>query len=556
MDNQRLILALVFGFSLMMLWNAWQKQAQPQPVVQSAPATTAVPAPAAVPGAGSVPAASGIAAPTPAAAVPATATASAATVTVASDLMVAEISAQGGDLVRLELTQHKATEDKTRNFVLFEAKHSYAAQSGLIGAGLPNHKTVWQLPADKLAMKEGEKDLRVRLTAPVENGVEVGKTYVFHRASYLVDVEYDIANKGAAPISPEAYFQLVRDGKPPEGSGGSGMTSVASFTGPAFYTTSDKFKKVEFADITKKKAKIPGTADNGWVAMVQHYFVSGWLPADGPSRQFYAEELGTGSDLFRAGVRFPVAAIAPGSTAKVTVPLYAGPQEQQNLAKIARGFDLVVDYGWLTVIAAPIFWVLDWLNSFTGNWGWAIILMTIILKAAFFPLSAASYKSMAKMRVLTPKMQKIKETFADDRERMNREMMELYKTEKVNPLGGCLPILVQIPVFIALYWVLAGTVEMRGAPWLGWITDLTQKDPYYVLPLIMGATMLIQTRLNPTPPDPMQAKIMLIMPIVFTGMFLFFPSGLVLYWTVNNLLSIAQQWKVNRMIEASGLKPR
>jgi YidC/Oxa1 family membrane protein insertase len=556
MDNQRLILALVFGFSLMMLWNAWQKQSQPLPVVQTAPTTTT--APAAVPGAGSVPAASGIPAPTAAAAVPptATATASAATVMVTSDLMVAEISAQGGDVVRLELTQHKATEDKTRNFVLFEAKHSYAAQSGLIGPGLPNHKTVWQLPADKLAMKDGENDLRVRLTVPAENGVQVSKTYVFHRGSYLVDVEYDIANQGTAPISPEAYFQLMRDGKPPEGSGGSGMTSVASFTGPAFHTTADKFPKVEFADITKKKMKIPGTADNGWVAMVQHYFVSAWLPADGPTRQFYAEELGTGTDLFRAGVRFPMAAIAPGASAKLTVPLYAGPQEQKNLAKIANGFDLVVDYGWLTVIAAPIFWVLDWLNSFTGNWGWAIILMTIILKAVFFPLSAASYKSMAKMRVLTPKMQKIKETFADDRERMNREMMELYKTEKVNPLGGCLPIVVQIPVFIALYWVLAGTVEMRGAPWLGWIIDLTQKDPYYVLPLIMGATMLIQTKLNPTPPDPMQAKIMLIMPIVFTGMFLFFPSGLVLYWTVNNLLSIAQQWKVNRMIEASGLKPR
>ncbi len=558
MDNQRLILALVFGFSLMMLWSAWQKQSQPLPVVQSAPAA-ATPVAAAVPGAGSVPAASGIPAPTPAPVAvvsPATATAGAATVTVTSDLMVAEISAQGGDLVRLELTQHKATEDKTSNFVLFEAKHLYAAQSGLIGPGLPNHKTVWQLPADKLAMKEGDNDLRVRLTAPAENGVQVSKTYVFHRGSYLVDVEYDVGNQGTAAISPEAYFQLVRDGKPPEGSGGSGITSVSSFTGPAFYTDADKFRKAEFADITKNKLKIPGTAENGWVAMVQHYFVSAWLPVDGPTRQFYAEELGAGSDLFRAGVRFPMVAIAPGAAAKVTVPLYAGPQDQQKLAKIARGFDLVVDYGWLTVIAAPIFWVLQWLNGFIGNWGWSIILLTVMLKGAFFPLSAASYKSMAKMRVLTPKMQKLKETYADDRERMNRELMDLYKKEKVNPLGGCLPILVQIPVFISLYWVLLSTVEMRGAPWLGWIADLSAKDPYFILPLIMGATMLIQTKLNPAPPDPMQAKIMLLMPIVFTGMFLFFPSGLVLYWTVNNLLSIAQQWQVNQMIEASGLKAR
>lgn len=548
MDNQRLILALVFCFSLVMLWEAWQKHTHPVAVTQPGPTASQ----SAVPG--TVPSASGLSVPQAGPAAPTTAVAAAnvPVITVKSDLMVAEISAQGGDVVRLELTQHKETDDRNHDFVLFDAKHAYAAQSGLIGAGLPNHKTMWQLPAAEADMKGGENELKVRLTAPAENGVEVSKTYTFHRGSYVVDVEYDIVNHSATAISPEAYFQLMRDGKPPE----DGSSKVASFTGPAFFTEADKFRKVEFKEIAKKEAKVPANANNGWVAMVQHYFVSAWLPADGPSRQFYAEELGAGSDLFRAGVKLPVAAIAPGATGRIGARLYAGPQEQENLAKIARGFDLVVDYGWLTVIAKPIFWVLDWLHSFTGNWGWAIILMTVILKAAFFPLSAASYKSMAKMRVLTPKMQKIKETFADDRERMNREMMELYKKEKVNPLGGCLPIAVQIPVFIALYWVLAGTVELRGAPWLGWITDLTTKDPYFVLPLIMGATMLIQTKLNPTPPDPMQAKIMLIMPIVFTGMFLFFPAGLVLYWTVNNLLSIAQQWQVNRMIEASGLKPR
>jgi YidC/Oxa1 family membrane protein insertase len=373
---------------------------------------------------------------------------------------------------------------------------------------------------------------------------------VFKRGSYLLGVEYEIVNGTAAAIAPHAYFQLARDGQAPEGA----TAMMSTFTGPAFYTEADKFRKVEFSDITKNKAKIPAKADNGWVAMVQHYFVGAWLPEGKQDREFYARELG--KDLFAVGLIVPVDSIAPGSSGKLAMPLYAGPQDQDKLARIAPGLDLVVDYGWLTVVAAPIFWVLQWLYAFLGNWGWSIILMTVALKGAFFPLSAASYKSMAKMRVLTPKMQKLKETYADDKERMNRELMELYKKEKVNPLGGCLPILVQIPVFIALYWVLLGTVEMRGAPWLGWITDLSAKDPYFILPLIMGATMLIQTRLNPPPPDPMQAKVMLLMPVVFTGMFLFFPSGLVLYWTVNNLLSIAQQWKVNRMIEASGLKPR
>jgi YidC/Oxa1 family membrane protein insertase len=552
MDNQRLILIVIFGFSLIMLWDAWQKHtAMPQVAglpatsapVQGAPATgpASVPVPAPATAAPSVLFAAG--------GQPAAQAIGGGKILVKTDLYVAEIAAMGGDLTELELTAHKATVDKSRNFVLFEAKHSYSAQSGLIGAGLPNHKTMWQLPADGLEMKDGDQELRVRLTAVGDGGVQVAKTYVFKRGSYLIDVEYEIANSGAAAIAPSAYFQLTRDGQPPEGA----TATMSSFTGPAFYTEANKFQKSSFEDITKNKAKVPGKADNGWVAMVQHYFVSAWLPGQG-EREFYLREIS--KDLFAAGVIVPVAAIAPGATGKVSVPLYAGPQEQEKLAKVAPGFDLVVDYGWLTVVAAPIFWVLQWLNSFIGNWGWAIIVLTIMLKAAFFPLSAASYKSMAKMRLLTPKLTKLKETYADDKQRMNQEMMELYKKEKVNPLGGCLPILVQIPVFIALYWVLAGTVEMRGAPWLGWITDLSAKDPYFILPLIMGATMLIQTKLNPTPPDPMQAKVMMLMPIVFTGMFLFFPAGLVLYWTVNNLLSIAQQWQVNRMIESAGLKAR
>jgi len=550
MDNQRLILLLVFFFSCMMLWDAWQRKDLPPPGQQTAMTQAATPSGAAGTASGdaSVPPApiSRSAAGTPV--VPGTqqtaqqAAASGSVMTVATDLVVADISAQGGDLVRLELLRHQATEKSDQKFVLLDRTHAYAAQSGLIGAGLPNHKTVWSLPAEQLALKDGdgENELRVALEAPIEGGGKVVKTYVFKRGSYLVDVEHQVI--GASPAGAHAYFQLTRDDKPPEGANAMMMT----FTGAAVFTDQDKFKKVDFSDFGGKN-KHPLNADNGWVAMVQHYFVSAWLPTAG-EREYFTRALG--GNLFAIGLVMPF----PSDGGKLNVPLYAGPQEQDKLQQIAPGLDLVVDYGWLTFIAAPLFWVLSWIHDYVGNWGWAIILLTVLIKAVFFPLSAASYKSMAKMRVLTPKLMKLKEAYADDRVRMNQEMMELYKKEKVNPLGGCLPILVQIPVFIALYWVLLGTVEMRGAPWLGWITDLSKMDPYYVLPIIMGVTMFVQTRLNPTPPDPIQAKIMLWMPVIFTFMFLWFPSGLVLYWIVNNVLSIAQQWQCNRMIEAGGGK--
>jgi YidC/Oxa1 family membrane protein insertase len=461
-----------------------------------------------------------------------------------TDLYVADISSQGGDITRLELVRHPETDDKSKNFVLFDngAKHLYLAQSGVIGEGLPNHKTEWKLASGEHVLKDGEKQLEVKLEAAAANGGKVVKTYVFHRGSYQIEVRHE----GVVPGS-HAYYQITRDGKPAGGESNSMMMGVVTFTGPAVYTDAEKFQKIEFDDILKNKAKFAQKADNGWLAMVQHYFVSAWLPTAGIAREFYMRKVG--ENLYSAGVILPV-----GADGKSTISLYAGPQEQDKLEKIAPGLDLVVDYGWLTVIAAPLFWVLGAIHKLVGNWGWAIIGLTMLLKLAFFPLSAASYKSMAKMRVLTPKLVKLKETFGDDKQRLNQEMMALYKKEKVNPLGGCLPVLVQIPVFIALYWVLLGTVEMRNAPWLGWITDLSVKDPFYVLPLIMGATMFIQTKLNPTPPDPIQAKVMLFMPIMFTGMFLFFPAGLVLYWTVNNILSIAQQWQITRLVEAGEKK--
>jgi YidC/Oxa1 family membrane protein insertase len=544
MDNRRLILLLVFSFSLIMLWDAWQKQGQPKLATATTTAAPAAIAPAGVVPTPTLPAAAGAAIPV---AVPPTAVAvipGAATAKIRTDLYVADISSQGGDITRLELVRHPDTEDKSKHFVLFDngVKHVYLAQSGVIGEGLPNHKTEWKLAAGEQVLKDGEQQLEVRLEANTASGGKVVKTYVFHRGSYQIEVRHEGVAAGA-----HAYYQITRDGKPAEGQSNSMMMGVVTFTGPAVFTDAEKFQKVEFADILKNKAKFAQKSDNGWVAMVQHYFVSAWLPTAGTPREFFMRKVG--EDLYSAGVIVPVAA-----DGKSTVSLYAGPQEQDKLEKIAPGLDLVVDYGWLTVIAAPLFWVLGAIYKLVGNWGWAIMGLTLLLKLAFFPLSAASYKSMAKMRVLTPKLVKLKEAYGDDKQRLNQEMMALYKKEKVNPLGGCLPVLVQIPVFIALYWVLLGTVEMRNAPWLGWITDLSVKDPYYVLPLIMGATMFIQTKLNPTPPDPIQAKVMLFMPIVFTGMFLFFPAGLVLYWTVNNILSIAQQWQITRLVEAGEKK--
>jgi YidC/Oxa1 family membrane protein insertase len=545
MDNRRLILLLVFSFSLVMLWDAWQRQGLPKSTTPSTvtaaagnSATGVVPTP-------TLPTVrtAGVPAAVPAAVTPAAP--GAASFKIKTDLFVADISSQGGDITRLELVRYPDTENKSKNFILFDSgeKHIYLAQSGLIGEGLPNHKAEWKLVAGEQTLKDNEQQLELRLEANAINGTKLSKTYVFHRGSYQIDILHEGAAAGSY-----AYYQITRDGKPAEGQAGSSMMmGVTTFTGPAVFTEAEKYQKVEFADILKNKAKFAQKSDNGWLALVQHYFVTAWLPPAGTTREFYMRKVG--EDLYSAGVILPV-----NADGKNSVSLYAGPQEQDKLEKIAPGLDLVVDYGWLTVIAAPLFWVLGAIHKLVGNWGWAIIGLTVLLKLMFFPLSAASYKSMAKMRVLTPKLVKLKEVFGDDKQRLNQEMMTLYKKEKVNPLGGCLPVLVQIPVFIALYWVLLGTVEMRNAPWLGWITDLSVKDPFYVLPLFMGATMFIQTKLNPTPPDPIQAKVMLFMPIMFTGMFLFFPAGLVLYWTVNNLLSIAQQWQITRLVEAGEKK--
>ena len=463
------------------------------------------------------------------------------TYSVDTDLYFANFSENSGSLVGLTLKHYHDGEDKTQLFQLMGSAHSYSAESGFIGdpkESLPNHQSTWE------RVDHFDKN-KVIFQFETESFF-IEKEYTLKENSYLIDLTYRLTNKTDNTIKASTYYQFVRDNEKPSGS--SGM--VFTFTGPAFYSEEEKYQKVDFDDVGDgghiKKA------DNGWAGMVQHYFVSAWVPSASMQREFFTNKIT--SNLYSVGLILPFPDVAPASTQSLTMPFYSGPQEQKILKTISPGLVHVVDYGLLTIIASPLFSILTFLEGLSGNWGWAIVLLTLMIKILFFPLSAASYKSMAKMRLLGPKLKKIKELYGSDRQKLNQEMIALYRKEKVNPVGGCLPVLVQIPVFLALYWVLLGSVEMREAPWILWITDLSQKDPLFILPIVMGLTMLIQTRLNPTPPDPIQAKVMLILPVVFTAMFLMFPSGLVLYWTVNNILSIAQQWQINKMIDKAGLK--
>lgn len=547
MDNKRLILLAIFLISLFMLWDAWQKQNRlPAPVTQAQTTTqgSVVPTPSAPSGN-----------PVPEAipeALPAGENKVSEAITIKTDLLTAKVSLQGGDIVELLLNDYKTVDDKNKVFALFEPKHHYVAQSGLIGEGLANHKTQFSALAGPRELGADDKTVQLRLEATT-GGVKVTKIYTFTRGSYLIDVTQEIDNGSQKTLSAHAYYQLQRDTATPDGE--SGMAKI--FTGPAVYSEQEKYQKISFEDIEKGKAKFIEKASDGWIAMVQHYFVSAWIPQENLPREYFVRKLG--ADI-SAGVIVPMPQVAPGEKTSRSVSLYAGPQIQSILNQLAKpaeeggigakGLALVVDYGWLTIVAAPIFWCLEMIHKLVGNWGWAIIILTIIIKLLFFPLSAASYKSMAKMKAVAPRMNALRERYGDDKQRLNQELMNFYRTEKINPLGGCLPILIQIPVFLALYWALLGAVEIRDAPWIFWIKDLSSKDPYYVLPIIMAVTMFIQTKLNPTPPDPMQAKVMLMMPLIFGFMFLFFPAGLVLYWVVNNIFSIVQQWQITRMIES------
>ena len=568
MDIQRTIALSVFFISAFLLWDAWQKQHLP-PQVQT-PAVASTPKPS-QPGTTPPPSSEAPIMLPGAAVVEAGALPTGKRLQVTTDNLAVEIDTAGGDLRSVTLTKHKGFEDGSKPFyqdaldrlaslighksfedqskplLLMRDKGEpyYVTQSGLQGEGLPTHNTTYAALATSYALTSEQDKLEVRLTAPETGGVKVDKIYTFHRGSYVVDLAYAITNDGKTAISPEAYFLLVRDSNPSPGD----VKMLNTFTGAALYSEQNKFKKVSFSDIDKYEKSFKKKANDGWIGFVQHYFVTAWLPKGSVEREFYIDKP-AGGKLYRAGFKIPVAKVEPGQTVTVDMPLYVGPQEVDKLAKLASGLDLVVDYGIFTIIAAPIFKVLHFIHGWVGNWGVAIILLTVLIKLVFFPLQSKASRSMAQMKVLAPKMQKLKEQYGDDRQKLQQATMELYKKEKINPLGGCLPIVIQIPVFISLYWVLLASVDLRHAPFALWINDLSANDPFYVLPVIYAVTMFVQMKLQPASPDPVQQKVMMAMPIIFSVMFLFFPAGLVLYWIVNNVLSISQQWYINRLIES------
>ena len=583
-DMRRTLLWVVFSMSLFLIYDAWNKHTgkpsffDPVPTKVAAPAASApggLPKPAGNAGmvAGTAPnlTTPGVAAP-----------AAAEQATITTDVVKATLSGAGGTLVRLQLLKYpdpvlhqwyepllelfgrKAASAAPNDVVLLDEAPTrlYVAESGLIpaagGSGLPNHHTVMTLVPGERTLAAGQSALQVKFESPVVGGVKLVKTYTFKRGDYVIDVKNEVVNESGAPVSPRLYLQLVRDGVPPPGE----SSFYFTFTGPAV-DDGNKFQKVEFKDIEKRgPSDKPGhttDADSGWVAMVQHYFASAWLidKGDGSKlpREYFTGKAqvtnpatGQPAHVYSVGMFVPLGELAPGATKALDAKLFVGPQEEEKLAKLAPRLELVKDYGIFKILAEPLFWLLTQLHKILGNWGWSIVGLVVLLKIAFYWLNAKAYGSMAKMKAISPKITEMRERLKDKPQQMQQEMMRIYREEKINPLGGCLPILVQMPFFISLYWVLLSTVEMRGAPWLGWITDLSAKDPYFILPILMTLTSLLQTWLNPTPPDPVQAKMMWFMPLIFSVMFFVFPSGLVLYWLTNNILSIAQQYLINKRL--------
>ncbi len=552
-DIRRTILWVIFGFSMVLLWDQWQIHngnkatffpAPTQPAKVAAEVASGVPQAAGVPVA---------VAPQGALSVPVVETRNASKELVQVETDVAKLSfdTEGGTLVRLELLKHADEHKPGSNMVLLDdsKERVYTAQTGLIsstpGVALPTHKTLMTVRPGERKLKDGEQSLSISFESAPQNGVKLVKTYTVKRGAYDMAVTHDIVNTGTQDVTPQLYFQLVRDGNKLLGE----SSFYSTFTGPAIYTATQKYQKVEFADIKKKKVDVEKQSNVGYIAMVQHYFASAWLLPDGMHRDISLDAVDIGSTMpdccYRVTMISPLEAIKPGQTKSIAATLYAGPQEENKLEALYPGLELVKDYGWLTILAKPLFWLLDQLFNILNNWGWSIVALVVLLKAAFYWLNAHAYQSMAKMKAINPKIMDMRERLKDNPQQMQVEMMKIYREEKVNPMGGCVPIALQIPVFIALYWVLLSTVEIRNAPWVAWIHDLSAPDPYFILPLVMTLTTLLQTALNPAPPDPMQAKLMWIMPLAFSVMFFFFPAGLVLYWITNNVLSIAQQWLIN-----------
>ena len=546
MENQRTLLYLALVFILFLMWQAWQKDYGPKPVEPVTSSQTA--------SSGEEPAAVNEDIPSPVvseqqASVQAadTETAQSQRVHVKTDLMDVEIDTRGGDVRQLTLTHYPTSTEDPEPFILFSEQNDifHVAQSGLVSSNssAPTHHAIYHADQLDYQLTPGVNELKVVLTWQ-DAGVTVKKVFTFQRDSYVIGVEHHVISD--SPWTGSQYRQLVRSDEDPRNK----STFIHTFTGGVIYNADIKYQKIKFDNLAKagylKEIGVSKDMKGGWIAMIQHYFMSAWVPLQDQSNFAYNKH--PSEHRYILGLRSPAKSLKAGEEGVFTSELVVGPKLQDRLEKIAPGLDLVVDYGYLTILAKPLFWVLEMFHKLFNNWGWAIIFLTMSVKLVFFKLSETSYRSMAKMRKLGPRLQTLKERYGDDKQRMSQAMMSMYKEEKINPLGGCLPIVIQIPVFIALYWVLLESVEMRNAPFALWINNLSAKDPYYVLPIIYGITMFIQQRLNPAPMDPMQKRMFQIMPVMFTAFFFFFPAGLVLYWVVNNSLSIAQQWVITRRI--------
>ena len=548
-DIRRTILWVVFGFSLVILWDKWQIHNGKKPTfIPSAAVQTQAPVdPAQTKTAEQNAITQAPGQPPNPANVSAQVQSPAQLVDVQTDVLKIQLSSEGGSVLKAELLKHKDMNQTDSNMLLLDnsAERIYLAQSGLIGgannANWPNYKSAMRF-SGQTELKEGESQLQFKFESDISSDIKLIKTYTLTRGSYAIEVTHEIVNTSANPVNSQLYVRLVRDGNKPAGE----SSIYSTFTGPAVYTSQKKYQKVEFSDIEKNKADFEKQSAQGYIAMVQHYFASAWVFEDGVQRDIFARKIE--NNLYAVGMVTPVTAIAPGEKQIHKARLFIGPQEEKTLEAIYPGLELVKDYGWLTILSKPLYWLLYELNRIIANWGWSIVALVIVLKAGFYWLNAQAYQSMAKMKAINPKIMKMRERLKDNPQQMQMEMMRIYKEEKVNPLGGCLPIAIQIPFFIALYWVLLSSVEMRNAPWIGWVHDLAAPDPWFILPLLMTATSMFQTWLNPTPPDPIQAKMMWFMPLAFSVMFFFFPAGLVLYWLTNNILSIAQQWMINKKL--------